>query len=748
MRHLAWLLVVVVSPVFSYAQAETSASGPTQAIAPLSDRQKSENAITGYYNVRSFGAQGIGTDDETSAVQAALTHACDKDADHPNGGAQVYFPAGIYAVHGLHIDCTNVLVRGAGPNTTFLQYDGPQNSGAYPTVPSPAAFILAFTKGGAFGGLRDMEMNGYTTLQPVRGIATDLVLIQCPVDAMMSFSDLALENPLNDAINVLQLAPAFDPDVMAATHGYTTANDIAVNGGSGAGMTVNITASQGHITAIKIASQGTGYALGEEVTVTQPGSGGDAHFVLGASSVFFNWFLHQIRFDGTGGYGIEVEGLLPMDGAPFALDDFTWTAIIAQPDWRVKNGYLPDFTQSVTPAGKGVIGIMGGRGYQISLSNGRVEGAVPQLPVGPGQEANLFSHEMPVQPKIALDTGGGSVSAVHVLNGGFGWNGGDIHAEYSGCTRNPQIEWIVSNSVVVGGKVMSGGACDSDAKVTLELASVENSFVATDVTGFISSRYTVPLIYSASGMDSYRLENVRISGAMGDFMNGRTGALSIAGGLTASDRHSYGTLQNGWSSQGHSFLSASQDSLPHEYTSVRAGDIVFHDASDYVRRPYGQIGAYRIVTYPLEGYTLLSSRTNLCAGNLTPSGNTWSGCAPQQLRAAQVSVNAALTFPSGNSGNRLDTHVTAVDWSTGVITTAAAGSSPSPVNFTPAQMRDSWETAPTYPTSPDAIYYQGEVIYNSAPAKGRPIWWSCTTKTCSGGSGWIDGPAYGAEHSK
>ena len=748
MRHLALPLVVVAGHVFAYAQAVDAGSRPAQTIVPLSEQQRSENSITGYYNVRAFGALGIGTDDETTAVQAALTHACDKDSDHPNGGAQVYFPAGVYPVHGLHVDCTNVLVRGAGPNTTFLQYDGPQNSGAYPAAPSPSAFILAFTKGSAFGGLRDLEMNGYTSLQPVNAIATDLVLIQGPVDAAMSFDDLALANPLHDAIHVLQLAPAFDPDAMAATHGYTTATNIPVSGGAGTGMTVDITAAQGHITAIKISSQGTGYSQGEAVSVAEPGSGGDAHFILGASSVFFNWFLHQVRFDGTGGYGIHVEGLVPMDGAPFSLDDFTWTTIMAKPDWRVKSGYLKSFTPSVTPSGKGVIGIMGGRGYQIALSNGRVEGAVPQLPVGPGEEANLFSHEMPVQPSISLRTDGGGVTSVSVQSGGFGWNGGDIHAEYSGCTRNPQINWIVSNSVVVAGKVMSGGACNSGASVVLELASVENSFLATDVTGFISNLYTVPLIYSASGMDSYRLDNVRISGAMGDFMNGRSGAIAITGGLTASDRHSYGTLQNGWSTQGHSFLSISQENIPHEDTSVRAGDILFHDAGDYARRPYGQIGAYRIVTYPIQGYTLLIARANFCGDNLTPSGNTWSGCTPQQLRAAQVSVDAALTFPSGSSGGKLDTYVTAVDWSTGVITTATAGNSPSAVNFTPAQMRDSFATAPSYPTAPDAIYYQGEVIYNSAPAPGKPIWWSCTTKTCTSGSGWIDGPAYGAVHGK
>lgn len=748
MRHLAWPLVVVLVSAIVHAQAPSTDNSQARPIVPLSVQQRSENSITGYFNVRAFGALGIGTDDETAAIQTALTHACEKSTDFPNAGTQVYIPAGIYPVHGLHIDCENVVVRGAGPNSTFLQYDGPQNSGAYPTTPSPSAFILAFTKGGAYGGLRDLEMNGFTSMQPINGIATDLVLIQGEIDAMMSFDNLIFGNPIHDAIHVLQLAPAFDPDTMAATHGYTTAANIPVSGGSGTGMTVDIKAEEGHIASIAIDSQGTGYVQGEEVTVAQPGSGGDAHFVLGAHSVFVNWFLHQIRFDGTGGYGIHVEGLLPMDGEPFSLDGFTWTAILARPDWLVKNGYLQNFTPSVTPFGKGVIGIMGGRGYQLSLSNGRVEGAVPQVPVGPGQEANLFSHEMPVQPSISLEASGGGVTAVRIRSGGFGWNGGFVHAEYSGCTRNPQINWIVSNSVVVGGKVMDGGACGSEASVTLQLASTENSFIATNISGFISKLFTIPLIYSAFGTDSYKLDNVRITGSMGDFMNGRTGAITLAGGLTANDRQSYGMVQNGWSSQGHSFLSVSQTDISHENVSVRAGDILFHDAADYARKPYGQIGAYRIITYPLEGYTLLAARTNFCSGNLTPSGSTWSGCTPEQLRTAQVSVNAALTFPSGNSGNRLDTRVTAVDWNTGIITTAAAGNSASTVNFTPPQWRDSLETAPTYPTSPDAIYYQGEIVYNSAPAKGRPIWWSCATKTCSGGSGWIDGPAYGDEHTR
>ena len=747
MRNLA-LLLAVLGPVSGYAQAVNAGRAPTQAIAPLSEQQRSESSITGYFNVRAFGALGTGKDDETASVQAALTHACEENADNPNGGAEVYFPAGIYPVHGLLVTCGNVLIRGAGPNSTQLQYNGPQNSGAYPVTPSPSAYVMAFTRGASWGGLRDMEIFAYTTLQPISGIATDLVLFQGPIDADVAFTNLTFGHPIHNGIHILQFAPAFDPDAMANTHGYTTAYNVPVSGGSGTGMTVNIKAEAGHITLVKILRQGTGYTLGEAVTITQPRSGNDARFVLGAGSVFFNWFMSQIRFGGTGGYGIYIEGLIPMDGAPFSLDDFTWTTVIAQPEWLQKNGYLQSFTTGVTPWGKGVIGILGGRGYQFSLSNGRMEGDQPQLPVGPGQEANLFSHEMPVQPVIALRMNGGQANSVSIQNGGFGWNQGNIHAEYSGCTENPQISWTVAASMVVSGKVLSGGACKSNASILLLQDSVSNSFLASDVTGFISPLYPVPLIYSSSGVDSMRLDDVRIDGLMGDYMNGRTGGLLSVGTLAAVDTLTFKQGQNGWSTQGHTFLSASDQDMRFESQSVKAGDIIFHDALDYASKPFGEIGAYRIITYPRKGYTMLRARTNLCGGNLTPSGNQWSGCTVEQLRKAQVSVGAAVTFPSGSSGSNLDTYVTYVDWKTGTFTTASTGSTASAVNYTPPQWRDSRATASGYPTSPDTVYYQGEVIYNSAPAPGKPIWWSCTTKTCTGGSGWIDGPAYGAEHGR
>jgi hypothetical protein len=704
------------------------------------------SSITGYYNVRTFGALGIGTDDETESVQAALTKACALGADNPNGGAEVFFPAGVYPVHGLQVSCTNVLLRGAGPNTTVLQYNGSQNSGTYPVTPSSSAYILAFAKGGSWGGLRDMEMNAYTVMQPVTGIATDLVLVQGAIDADMSFDNLAFSNPIHDAIHVLQPGAAFNPETMGGTRGYVTARNVATTSGTGTGMTVNITASEGQVTAVSVASPGSGYQIGDDVAIAQSGSDGKAHFIVGANTIYFNWFMHQIRFDGTGGYGIHIEGLRAQDGSPFAMDGFTWTTLIAKPDWLLKNGYLQSFKRLATPWGKGVIGLSGGFGYQLFLTNGRVEGGYPQIPVGPGQEANLFADEMPVQPSITLHFDGSSVTTATIDNGGFGWNGKNYQTTYTGCTRDPKISWIVSNSVIVGAKVADGGSCTRGATAKLFLSGVGKAFIASNIIGFISSLYQVPLIYSPIGTDSYSFENVQISGNMGNYMNGRTGAVSILGFGTGRDEFSGAMQRSGWSTQGHSFFSIPYSDIGRWGQSVTAGDIVFHDSADYRSKPWGQIGAYQVVTYPIFGTTMLRAPKNLCSGGLTPSGNTWSGCSPTQLRAAQVSVNSALSFPSGGpSSASLDTYVTAVDWSTGVITTAVAGSNVSQIDYTTPQLRDSWTTGTTYPASATTIYYRGEVVYNSAPAGGKPIWWSCSTTTCTNGAGWIAGPQYGSE---
>ncbi len=772
MKHYSpSLLILIASISFMHAgtvvaqsaagapQANCAANGsaPCKRVSPMllqanpavmSTAQAQLN-VSGYYNVHAFGAQGIGTDDETEAVQTAINTACQQSPDHPHGGIALYFPAGIYPVHGIEVPCGDLVLEGAGAGATQLEYDGQQNSGSYPATPLSSAFVVKFALWMGDGGLRDMTIVGCTSRRPVSGVATDLLVVSGELDSQAVFQNLQFAQAIHDGIHLITPAPAFSAATMGGSHGYTTANGVPVAGGSGSGMMVNIISNGGRVTDVKIFDQGEGYEIGDRLTINEPGSGNDASFVLGARSIYVNWFLRQIRWDGIGRYCIHMDGMVPSSGQPFALYGFTWANPPSGPavPWLATHGYMPGpNTPGTTPWSQGLIGFTGGSAYLAAIYDGRLEGSDPQIPAGPGQEGNLFVNEMPQQPEIRLRMAGNTISSVEITKGGFGWTPDRVSGVFHGCTKNPTINWTVSNGVLVGATVTNGGMCSADAGVTF-YPSGGNLFTAENIVGFICPHYEVPLIFSATGQDGFKLDNVQIVGAMGDFMNGRTGGLSIAGYLTSSDRLAYGPLQAGWSTQGHSFLSTTQKGVTQQGQSVRAGDILFHDASDYQQRPFGQIGAYQIVTYPTHGYTMLRASTNLCGGNLTPRGNVWSGCTPEQLRHAQISAGAALTFPSG-AGGSLDTDVTAVDWSTGAITTETAGTAASTVNYTAPQLRDSWTSAASYPTAPDTIYYQGEVIYNAAPAPGKPIWWTCMTKTCTGGAGWLDGPAYGAEHMK
>src|SRR5580698_5202711 len=79
-----------------------------QANATVMAAANAQQTVTGYYNIRSFGALGNGTDDETAAVQAAINAACKTSTEHPYGGVTLYFPAGFYPVHGLQVTCGNL----------------------------------------------------------------------------------------------------------------------------------------------------------------------------------------------------------------------------------------------------------------------------------------------------------------------------------------------------------------------------------------------------------------------------------------------------------------------------------------------------------------------------------------------------------------------------------------------------------------------------------------------------------------
>jgi polygalacturonase len=80
----------------------------------------------GWFEVRSFGARGDGTTLDTQAVNAAITAA------HAAGGGTVFFPAGTYACHSVHLQSHVSLyldqgaVLAAAPPSKAESYDPPE----------------------------------------------------------------------------------------------------------------------------------------------------------------------------------------------------------------------------------------------------------------------------------------------------------------------------------------------------------------------------------------------------------------------------------------------------------------------------------------------------------------------------------------------------------------------------------------------------------------------------------------------
>lgn len=70
--------------------------------------------------------------------------------------------------------------------------------------------------------------------------------------------------------------------ISAGGTGYADANDVSLTGGNGSGAVASIVASAGAITEIELQDQGTGYQVGDVLTV--PGGGGDGRFTVASVS--------------------------------------------------------------------------------------------------------------------------------------------------------------------------------------------------------------------------------------------------------------------------------------------------------------------------------------------------------------------------------------------------------------------------------------------------------------------------------
>ena len=99
-----------------------------------------------------------------------------------------------------------------------------------------------------------------------------------------SFQAIAGGSPISSTNNsILNNKGRSISDIQNAGSGYSVASNLATEGGSGEGMTVEILSVDGGgaITGIKIKTLKSGYLVGEELTVVQSGSGGNGKIILG-----------------------------------------------------------------------------------------------------------------------------------------------------------------------------------------------------------------------------------------------------------------------------------------------------------------------------------------------------------------------------------------------------------------------------------------------------------------------------------
>ena len=116
--------------------------------------------------------------------------------------------------------------------------------------------------------------------------------------------------------------------------GYSDANNVATTGGTGSGLTVDITVTTGAITGIEIAKMGQGYTDGNTITVTGGGGNATATITL-AEPNLLGWYSYKfvVRQTEQDYYNVYAPGILngypDFNGAsPYPTNELNNTAQI------------------------------------------------------------------------------------------------------------------------------------------------------------------------------------------------------------------------------------------------------------------------------------------------------------------------------------------------------------------------------------------------------------------------------------
>jgi hypothetical protein len=128
------------------------------------------------------------------------------------------------------------------------------------------------TSGSGTGAVFNVSRSGNTYLTAVANPGNGYQTGNTVVIAGTNLGGAAPTNSatiLIDAASPSNTVTSLDNTTLNSGDGYTTSSNVATSGGSGTGLTFDITAPSGPIEAIIINSPGTGYAIGETISITQ-----------------------------------------------------------------------------------------------------------------------------------------------------------------------------------------------------------------------------------------------------------------------------------------------------------------------------------------------------------------------------------------------------------------------------------------------------------------------------------------------
>ena len=280
--------------------------------------------------------------------------------------------------------------------------------------------------------------------------------------------------------------------------GFTGATGVATNGGTGVGLTVDTTVTNGAITGITLNAAGTGYLISDTLTLTNANAGGVATLNLGSLVTGTGGFSNATAVATTGGSGTGL-----------TLD----TTVDA-------SGAITNLV--VNAAGTGYA-----NGETITLTNPNAGGVATTdtLVVGTGYIDGTA---------VATTGGGGSGLTVDVTTSGGQVTGVAVNAAGSGYAVDDTITITNPNGggVQTLGSIATGGTGYSNA-------------TGVAVTGGGGSGLTVDITTSAGVVTGVTINNDGVGYAASDVVtianaNG-TGAKTLGSITTAGTGYSAGT---------------------------------------------------------------------------------------------------------------------------------------------------------------------------------------------------------------